>query len=93
VHVEQLLESLERRFLLADLAQDLAETVERLEVMRVKGKRAPQVAQRDFFEYQLYEINRRVTVADNPVTNLAFARRTTCSKLCADRWWHSSTIT
>ena len=34
----------------------------------------------------------RVTVADKPVTNFAFARRTTCSKLWADRWWHSSTI-
>ena len=33
----------------------------------------------------------RVTVADSPRTNRAFARRTTCSKLCADRWWHSST--
>jgi hypothetical protein len=22
----------------------------------------------------------------------AFACRATCSKLCADRWWHSSTI-
>ena len=46
VHVEQLLERLERRLLLADLAQDLAEPVERLEVMGVQGQRAPQVAQR-----------------------------------------------
>ena len=34
----------------------------------------------------------RVTVADSPGTNLAFARRTTCSKLWADKWWHSSTM-
>src|ERR1043166_6267408 len=46
VHVEQLLERLERRLLLADLAQDLAEPVECLEVMGVQGERAPQIAQR-----------------------------------------------
>ncbi|MEO8606295.1 MAG: DUF4139 domain-containing protein [Chloroflexota bacterium] len=32
----------------------------------------PQVAQRDFFEYQLYEINRRVTVADNETKQVEF---------------------
>ncbi|MEO8606296.1 MAG: DUF4139 domain-containing protein [Chloroflexota bacterium] len=32
----------------------------------------PPVAQRDFFEYQLYEINRRVTVADNETKQVEF---------------------
>ena len=32
----------------------------------------PQVAQREFFEYQLYEINRRVTVADNETKQVEF---------------------
>jgi len=34
----------------------------------------------------------RAAVADNPVTYFAFARRTTSSKLRAERWWHSSTM-
>jgi hypothetical protein len=33
---------------------------------------APAVAQREFFEYQLYEINRRVTVADNETKQVEF---------------------
>jgi hypothetical protein len=32
----------------------------------------PAVAQREFFEYQLYEINRRVTVADNETKQVEF---------------------
>ena len=41
VHVEQLPERLERRLLLADLAQDLGKAVERLEMIGVERQRAP----------------------------------------------------
>lgn len=37
---------------------------------------APGVAQREFFEYQLYEINRRVTVADNETKQVEFVTGT-----------------
>ncbi len=37
---------------------------------------APQVAQREFFEYQLYEINRPVTVADNETKQVEFVTGT-----------------
>lgn len=37
---------------------------------------APQVAQREFFEYQLYEINRRVSVADNETKQVEFVTGT-----------------
>src|SRR5947209_5078412 len=35
----------------------------------------------------------RVGVAVKPTTYLAFTCRITCSKVKADMWWHSSTIT
>ena len=41
MHVEQLPERLERRLLLADLAQDLGEPVERLEMIGIERERAP----------------------------------------------------
>src|SRR5215468_6105885 len=46
MHVEQLLECLECRLLLPDLAQDLGKPVERLEMMGIERERAPQIAQR-----------------------------------------------
>src|SRR5262245_2649634 len=46
MHFEQLLEGLECRLFLADLAQDLGKPIERLEMMGVERERASQIAQR-----------------------------------------------
>src|SRR5262245_49438902 len=45
VHLQQLLECLQCPLLLADLAQDLAQAIERLVVMRIERQRAAKVAQ------------------------------------------------
>jgi hypothetical protein len=41
-------------------------------MMDAVAQAAPQVAQREFFEYQLYELNRHVTVADNETKQVEF---------------------
>ncbi|MBZ0290578.1 MAG: DUF4139 domain-containing protein, partial [Anaerolineae bacterium] len=41
-------------------------------MMDAVAQAAPQVSQREFFEYQLYELNRRVTVADNETKQVEF---------------------
>jgi hypothetical protein len=41
-------------------------------LMDAVASAAPQVAQREFFQYQLYELNRRVTVADNETKQVEF---------------------
>src|SRR4029077_2447196 len=48
MHFKQLLESLQCRLFLADLTQDLAQTVERLEVIGIERQGPTQIAQRKF---------------------------------------------
>lgn len=45
-------------------------------VMRAVPAAAPQVEQREFFEYQLYEVARRVTLGNNQTKQVEFVTRT-----------------
>lgn len=47
----------------------------RVSSMMPRSGAAPKVAQREFFEYQLYEIERRVTVADREQKQVEFVSR------------------
>jgi len=44
-------------------------------VMRAAAAPAPQVSQREFFEYQLYEVARRVTLGNNQTKQVEFVTR------------------